>query len=415
MRYSISKIQLFNYIILISITLCFCNEVLNGIIQKNYLDKIAFLLLLVTGLFNLITLKKIKLRHPSFLIGFLFLSVLYIVFSFNTLLSFVYEYFKIFSFVIFLPILKNYKTLDIVELGKKLLWLINTILIFNLVIIGFQFLFGQEIIRFLGYSDLRVYGNEYHGRLTGFIHLGTLGPISLLMLLINRLINNDKKKHRKYLIIGVLSVFFSTSKISYALLLIFIVIEYKNVFFKHFYKIILGFGALLILLYSYVEKAILSKIKQYTILLDNLGNSEYINLAYVEKRAIFIDRAIVIFKEHPFGLGFGSYGDSSSKFNPNHYKLPKTLWPEGSVFMSDSVVAHYIAEQGLFYILYLILLFSIYSYTKLEWKKYVVMFIVFYVLNSLVTMGISSGNWPVLFSLVYALFYYSKNYEQTRV
>jgi len=410
-----NKIKLYNFIIILSVVLCFFNEILNGIIQKNYLDKVSFFMLLVTGMFNLSIKKRLKIKYPFYFLAFLFLSFIYFVFSYNTLLSFVYEYAKIFNFLLFIPILRDYNNKDIICLTNKVLRVISIFLFINLIIIVLQFLFGNSIIRVLGYSDLRINGSEYNGRLTGFIHLGTLGPISLLFMILNRLFNFKNVNFLKYSFLALLNIFFSTSKISYGILLIFILIEYKELFLKYFFKIILGTSMLLLLLYIYVEKAILSKIKQYSIVLENLGNSKYINLNFVEKRAIFIDKALTIFYDHPFGLGFGTYGDSSAKLNPQHYQISKKIWLEGSVFMSDSAIAHYIAEQGLFYILYLMFFFSIYKITKAEWKKYVLMLLVFYFLNSMVTMGLSSGNWPILFSLIYSLFYYSKLYEKKRV
>ena len=185
-NYCMNKIKLYNFIIILSVVLCFFNEILNGIIQKNYLDKVSFFMLLVTGMFNLSIKKRLKIKYPFYFLAFLFLSFIYFVFSYNTLLSFVYEYAKIFNFLLFIPILRDYNNKDIICLTNKVLRVISIFLFINLIIIVLQFLFGNSIIRVLGYSDLRINGSEYNGRLTGFIHLGTLGPISLLFMILNK-------------------------------------------------------------------------------------------------------------------------------------------------------------------------------------------------------------------------------------
>ncbi|WP_206747417.1 hypothetical protein, partial [Vibrio breoganii] len=56
-----------------------------------------------------------------------------------------------------------------------------------------------------------------------------------------------------------------------------------------------------------------------------------------------------IFSENVFGLGLGTWGDFSATFNTKLIEYP-------IVTMSDSATSHQLAEQGVFIVLYYIIL-----------------------------------------------------------
>lgn len=390
-------------------------EIVHGIFQVGVLDEIGIVLVCFLSIYCLLIKRNVKLYNYHFVLFAFLLFVVYILFYFTTLVSFSYELYKLSIFLVFLPIIKEYQNEERYKvLAKKGLNLLVFFLKLNIFIILLQFIFGRDVLKYLLYSDLRLYGSEGAGRLTGFMSIGTLGATSLLVVLINDLFNKKNKSYLKILVLGVISVLLSTSKISYLILICWVLIKYWDLLYKYFVKILVCLSFIVFSAFYLAKEAIYSKIHQYSFLIRNIDDPSIINLATVEKRAMFIAKSISIFKENLFGLGFGTFGDTSSKFNPNNFKMAKEYWEEESVYMSDSAFFHYLAEQGIVYVLMLFLIFYPYFKLKKGHRKYFLMFYLFYILQSLVTMGFSVGTWPIIFAFIYGIFYYS-NFNKSHV
>jgi hypothetical protein len=136
-----------------------------------------------------------------------------------------------------------------------------------------------------------------------------------------------------------------------------------------------------------------------------------LNLATVEKRAMFLGESIKIVKEHPFGLGFGTFGDASAKLNPNAFQMPRKYWLDKYVYMSDSSFAHILAEQGITSVFYYVLFFLPILFLKRKLIKYYILLLLFYFLQHMVTMSLTSGSYPMLFAFLFGLFYFNKKFQ----
>lgn len=408
------SVQTFNFfivsaILIFAFSLNFFGEILNGIYLIGFTDELGILLVLCLGVYILLSLRKVQVYNKDFLILFPLLTLVYVFFYYETFISFVYEYYKLFIFLVFLPVLKFFNAATLQRFLKLLHKLFLLVLSINFVFIILQYITKNAILAKIGYSELRVSGWEKIGRYTGLFDVGTLGATALLILMLNEIGNKGNKSHKHILILGVLSVIFSSSKASYAILILWIFIYFRKQLLKHFLKIIAGVAAIGTVVFFYTYEAIVSKIIQYQFFLENLYNPKIVNLANVEMRAMFWAQSIKIVQNNPFGLGLGTFGDASSKYNPEAYKMPASLWPDQFVYLSDSALSHVIAEQGITCLLYLFVLFFPLLKAHKNAKVYVYMLICFYFVQVIFTMGFSAGTWPLLFALLYAILYYSKS------
>ncbi|WP_313112368.1 O-antigen ligase family protein [Aequorivita sediminis] len=404
--YFISGMLLFAFV------LNFMSEITYGIFRLGVLDEVASLVILSAGVLILFSLKKATIVNMDFIILFTVLSLIYIIFYYNNFLSFIYEYYKLFIFLIFLPILKFFKPDGLQKFLKILFWFFIIVLFVNLIFIVLQYVTSNKILAIIQYNELRVSGWERLGRYTGLFDVATLGSTSLLIMLLNEIGNRDKKSHRVLFVLALISVVFSSSKASYVILILWFIIYHKDVLIKNFLQIFLALSVLITVFVAYTFKAIQAKIVQYGYFFEKIQNPNLINLTDVEKRALFWAESIKIFMSNPFGIGFGTFGDTSAKLNPKPYKMNSRRWEEGYVYMSDSTFSHLLAEQGVTMLLYfLVLIFPLFIGSKRIAWKFSVLLVVFYVVQILFTMGFSSGSWPIIFAFIYALIYYSKKFD----
>ena len=395
--------------VLLAFLLNFFGEILNGIFKIAFTDELGILSIVSLGVLVCFASKRFIVYQKEFIFLFCLLSLIYLFFYFETLVSFLYEYYKLMIFAVFIPVFRYFNKKNIFDLYKMLQSLFFTVLTVNLVFIALQYITNNQILEIIGYNELRVSGWEKVGRYTGLFDVGTLGATALLMLLFNELFVT-KKDNQYYIftIIAILSVIFSSSKTCYIIFLLWLVIYFKKVLFKHLLKIVIAITVFLSVIFFYTRDAIFSKINQYSYFFDNFEYARKINLGVVEMRAMFWAQAIKIIKENPFGLGLGTFGDASAKYNVNAYRMPSNMWPERYEYLSDSSLSHILAEQGIICILYFLLILTPLYYVHKERKKFVYMLMAFYFIQIPFTMGFSAGTWPLLFALIYAIFYYDK-------
>lgn len=396
--------------ILLALSLNFFGEIFNGIFQIGFTDELAILTVFSSGFLLLFAQKRIIVYQCAFIILFAVLSLIYVLFYYTTAIAFLYEYYKLFVFMAFIPFLRglNYENLLKVLLVIRKYFLV--VLFINFIFIILQIYTNNQILAWIGYSELRVSGWEKVGRYTGLFDVGTLGATALIILILNELAGKRDKVYYILTVLCILSILFSSSKTSYIIFLVWIVIYFKSYFLNHFLKITIGILSFLTIVLLYTYDAIISKLKQYAYFLDMLDSPHLINLGVVEMRAMFWAQAVKIFTNNPLGLGLGTFGDASSKYNPNAYKLSSRLWPDRYVVLSDSSLAHLLAEQGIFAFVYLTLV-AIPLVKSKGMSMYAYMLLSFYLIQIPFTMGFSAGTWPLLFALVYAIIYYEKRYK----
>ncbi|MFD2698168.1 O-antigen ligase family protein [Mesonia sediminis] len=394
-----------------TLLLNFLGEIFNGIFQIGFTDELAILFTYFLGFILLFAKKKIIIYQPEFIIIGAILSLVYLLFYYNTFISFFYEYYKLFVFAAFIPLMSSINYNNFKKILTVLKKLFIGVLGLNLLFIILQIVTNNQVLAWVGYSELRVSGWEKVGRYTGLFDVGTLGATALMMLIINEL--SEKKDKAYFILIGlsVISILASSSKTSYIIFFVWILIYFRKYLIKYILKITLGIILFLSIVIPYTYEAILSKIKQYAYFIEMLDMPHLINLGVVEMRAMFWAQAIHIFKNNPFGLGFGTFGDASSKYNPEAYKMSAKLWPERYVYLSDSSLAHLIAEQGVITFIYLFLI-SVPFFKAKKWSHLGWMMLVFYLIQIPFTMGFSAGTWPFLFALGYAIIYYENKFKK---
>lgn len=390
----------------------FLGEVTHGIYKVGILDELSCLLVLVAGLFSFFSMKNKVIYNPFFLLYYFTLSLVYLIFYRTTLSSFIYEYYKIFIFLIFLPLLNYMTEGQLKNLLRFFFKIIFYILLINLIFIFLQYITQNDILRWINYNELRTDNWERSGRYTGLFDVATLGFTSLLVLFLNELTNKNLEYYQKVLFLSVISILLSSSKASYLVFILWIFIYFNAYFIKHGYKILLTIFIFLVTIYYYISDTITVKIKQYSYFIDNFDNRPVLNLAFVEKRVVFLAESLDILKDNPFGLGFGTFGDASVLYNPNAYQMPSKFWHEKNVSMADSAIAHILAEQGITSIFYFgIILIAPLFFIRTKLLKFYLMYVFFYIILAIATMGLSAGSFPILFALIFAIFYYSKKFN----
>ncbi|WP_141420489.1 O-antigen ligase family protein [Haloflavibacter putidus] len=394
---------------IIALSLNFFGEILNGMFQLGVTDELAILLVYGMGFLVLLLKHKLKIYQPEFIIIFSVLSFIYLLFYYENFISFFYEYYKLMVFMCFIPFLNNFRIESISSLLLSLRRYFIFVLGFNFIFIILQIYTDNQILAAIGYSELRVSGWTKIGRFTGLFDVGTLGATALIMLLLNEMPGKKNKAYYILLVLGILSILFSSSKTSYIIFIVWILILYRRYLLKHFIKIAIAIASFIAIAIYYTYDAIISKIEQYTYFFKSIEHPFLINLGVVEMRAMFWAQAIKIFLKHPFGLGLGTFGDASANYNPNAFKMSPNLWPDRVVVLSDSSLSHLLAEQGLVALIYLLLV--VYPLAKAKkLKTYAYMLLSFYFIQIPFTMGFSAGTWPLLFALAYAIIYYEKKF-----
>jgi len=411
--FKINYSKLVVFLVVFAIGFNFLGEITHGIYQAGFLDELSCMFVLSLGLFSYFSMKRKVICYPKFLVYYFILSFIYFLFYKMTALSFLYEYYKLFIFLIFLPLLNFLDPQNLKVMFKYFFKLITYVFIINLIFIALQYITQNDILRWINYNVLRTDNWERYGRYTGLFDVATLGFTSLLVLFLNELVNKNKEHYKIVLFLAVISILFSSSKASYLILVVWIIVYYKKYFVKHGHKILMGLFLLTAVTYYYTADTVSIKIEQYSYFVKNFDNRPVLNLDFVEKRVLFLAESFSIVKQHPFGLGLGTFGDASVFYNPNAYRMPPQYWHEEKVSMADSVIAHVLAEQGITSILYFgMILIAPLFFIKRKLLKFYAMYVFFYIILSISTMGLSAGSFPILFALIFALFYYSKKFDE---
>lgn len=403
--------KLLSYGVLLAFILNFLGEITFGIFRIGFLDELGSMLILSLAGFVIIAKQRIRIHNPLFIIYFLLLSIIYFLFYIQTLPSFLYEYYKLFVFLIFIPLLNYTDEFTIEKTIDRLTKLFAIVLLVNLIFIVLQYITNNEILRILHYDVKRTDSWVRYGRYTGLFDVANLGLTALLVLLFNEIFNKNNKYY--YLLFGLclVSLILSSSKVGYLIFLIWAIVYSYKYLIRHGLKIIISLIIFSSFAFIYTKETIYTKVEQYGYFFKHIGNVQKLNLATVEKRAMFLGESIKIVKEHPFGLGFGTFGDASAKLNPDAYQMPRKYWLDKYVYMSDSSFAHILAEQGITSIFYYLLFFLPILFLKRKLLKFYVLLLLFYFLQHLVTMSLTSGSYPMLFALLFGLFYFNKKYE----
>jgi hypothetical protein len=274
----------------------------------------------------------------------------------------------------------------------------------NLCIIATQYLVSPYIITYLGFSAEQLTHSSKTGRWVGlFEGINTLADSALLLYLLNEYVR--PKIYGILRIIFGLTVLVSTSKHAIIILALFTLFfnlnshRYfsvnKNGLIKYILVAILA-STILAAGYYFNKPAVDSKLYQYTYFMHNIDDISLADATHIEKRALNAGIGLSITHENPFGTGLGTWGDASSTHNRHDYQFDK-------VELSDSNFIHLLVEQGVFVIFYYMLLYSAYFQAKRNGNSShfnALMLIIFLV--SVVTMGLSSGGWPLLFAYMYA-------------
>jgi len=248
---------------------------------------------------------------------------------------------------------------------------------------------------------------EKMNRMSGiFENVNVYGDLSLLVYLFNEMVPN-KKKHNILKIVSIVSVLISTSKHAIVGLLLIIIFQNYKLIYKNIAKALYLIIFLFIvanLAYFINKKNFDGKIKSYSYLFNKSDDFNSVDRGKIEYRGQNLLQSIEILKKNNFtGMGLGTWGDYSSTLNPNIEKNDRYNK------MSDSSFLHIIVEQGFLAILYLMLIFSGYFSVGKQYKIFFKILMISYIIFITITMGFSSGSWPIFFAYIYARLLYSKN------
>jgi hypothetical protein len=359
---------------------------------------------LVTVILRPYLMKKYRLVATSFLI-FVLISVLFL---YESSFSFLYELYKLSLFVLFVPLMASFSRLTILKLDKKLLTVLVWLFAINLLLISLQYLFSPSVITYLGLPAEQVTVSTKAGRWVGvFEGVNTMGDTALLLFILTAFLR--PRNYKMYLFVFLGSVLISTSKHAISVLILFVIIygltssTVKEFVAKNktraiwIVPFILIFGGVAFVLN---ESAVKSKVNQYSYFFSNMTSITRQDARFIEKRALYSGLGVSIMLEAPLGVGLGVWGDTSSRFNEKNY-------PFIYVEMCDSSMIHMLVEQGVFFTFYVIFLLSgIFSARRNgNGKEFVILLLALFFID-LVTMGLSSGSWPLFFAYIYGRLYW---------
>lgn len=393
--------KLYN-VIFVLLVFSILDNYLKAVFGISYFDDFANLSILIIGLYTFLSKQNVNpLNNTILIVSLLLFLVLTSIFLVNSFTAYIYELFKQLSFLFFIPIFSALNKFSIRRLEILLINFLFYLLSFNSLIIIIQYVVSPYIIRLFGISSIYIERAISLNRMSGiFENVNIYGDLSLLIYILNEIIPSNKHfKALRY--VTIVSVLISTSKHAIIALIIILIVQnyklvYKNIS-KAFYLFIL-LAIISSLTYLFNQNTFDSKIKSYTYLFSKSENLNAVDEGQIEGRAQnFIDGINILKKNNYFGNGMGTWGDYSSSLNSNidgfHYGYNK---------MSDSSIVHLVVEQGYISILYFLLIFSGYfSIQKQNRKHFLTLFFAYLVFIS-ITMGLSSGSWPILFSFIYA-------------
>lgn len=354
----------------------------NNVQGAQYIEHILYLIMMVIIFIRLIfnrnllmntrEYRKIRNVFVIFIILVIFLSLIRIFFvQYVTVSGIAYEVYKLIRNT---PIfLYGFYFLD----DRKFIKVIKIYIIISTIssVIGiFQYLFGlpfYELIKFAPkFDDYPQFYLNYLSEKRSFgifEHPNTFGEfvsVAIFILIYSKLRNNilikNKVLYYLTLLLNFVGLFVSTSRMSLiavVLTLMFISVKYRLSYIR---KFIYSIGILTFPILIFAINKILYKLWQY----NYYGNVQGIE----ELRVIAWKQCFDIFyKTAGIGSGLGTWGDISAKFSQNSqfYKL----FGEQRV-LSDSYLAHLIAENGIFTFAFLAVVILLCKYlNKLYYKN----------------------------------------------
>jgi hypothetical protein len=377
-----------------------------GVFQFGAVDDLAMLLVLMVGVSKLDRMGMIFRSNPLFvLLGVAFILVAG-AFLFEGSLPFAYELFKILNFTFFIPVLATLSFATIRNLDRKILKFAGILFSLNLLVICFQYVFSPYAVTLIGMPQDQVEVAWKAERWVGFFEgVNILGDAALLFFFFNELVR--PKGYRMLRLVAALSVFFSTSKHAILLLIfsffLLLLLRKGRGLLKKIALVVGGLTLAALVLFAsiaFLQEDYQAKFRQYLYFSENIGQLEMLSAEKLERRGLNIAKGILIFQENPGGVGLGVWGDASAAYNPKGY-------PFSPEHMSDSSFIHLLVEQGIFLLLYLCFLFSGGFSVQPVLRGHFLLLVVLLLLINVVTMGLSSGGWPILFGYIYARMFVS--------
>lgn len=329
--------------------------------------------------------------------------------------SVIYELYKLYLcmfFVVFLLI------------GSKSNWVLfiyNSLSLFmiaNLIILVLQHIFGVDIINSLGIKyDVSFYASR--GRPTGLtLNANVIGSVSLLFYIFIHNLSIASIKYSGYFcrenikfrgillikIVTVMCIALSSSKASLLCLIGFLF--FHKVSFKNISILASLFFLSISIIYYNDVYSLQQKIDNYqSYILFFFDDVESLDIRFIEGRIFYWLHAINIFIHNWSGLGFGTWGDFSSSFNP--YVKSISAYNDSS----DSAFSHYLAEQGIFVFLYISILYFSFKGSGEKVGVFIVILILLFVTNS----GFSQPMFYIGFWINGLLFYYLKDVRKNNI
>lgn len=375
-----------------------------GITRIGYFDDILVLFTFFASFIALIYKPVVLVKYNLLFIAIVIFVVISFLFLFNNINSHLYEIYKLSIFLAFFPLLAALPASVIYKIDEKILKIATIFLAINLFIIFAQYTITPKIVVYLGLSPEQITVSQRIGRWVGvFEGINNFGDIALLLFLLNEIVKPPFYKLAKC--IFLISVLVSTSK--HAILVCALIYLYLHIRRSHYgestpfaliqkFYALIALSLLLIVGFFMNEEAIQSKTAQYDYFLQNALTVTNKDADKLEFRALHMASGLDILQKYPFGVGLGVWGDASSRFKEGWQEIP-------AVEMSDSYLIHILVEQGIFVLFYFSLYIIGLKYAAIHKnQQFFISLLIFFFLSSFVTMGLSSGSWPLLFSYIYA-------------
>lgn len=361
-----------------------------------YMDRFALLCSFSFFIYRIVKNKRINVSVKGYgWIIFIYFLVCFFV-SINgesSVASFCYELVKLLGFLFFIPFLSVLTNKEIKLLISVFLRVFFYFSVLNFLIMLSQMVFGDHVVGYL-FMPTDMYDNSQKANRAMGLY-GNLPALSLSALCCYIFIDNYSAKVffiNKLKIVLFLTVMLSTSKIA---MIIFVVYESikrlnKNILVKIIPVIICMCCFVYLLSFNQLFQ---DKLTQIELLYNMKDYISSISSSDVDLRFYCYTLAYIIFSNHPFGLGLGTWGDYSSRLNndlEHGYQ---------QIYMTDSAFTHIIVEQGIFILLYFFIIwYPIFQNRKSKIKYFAILATI----SFFTTMGFSDTTWPSIFSFFFA-------------
>ena len=384
-------------IIILLVTFVIFDSYLNSLTHFSLFAEVSFVLLLFLALVNG---KKIQTQNYLTILSLLMFSISVIILFYRNMyisssFSVAFEYFKLFAPFSLCLVLNSVKRNDyyVTRLMRNILNVVILFLLINLAVVIVQYMFGVGIVSYLGIevADIQLRNERVTGITYGANEIGDFGLLAYIffhILMQKSLYKVDVSQRiiKSGIFLSISLVMLSSSKHAILLLIIYLILfnlrSLKTIL--KFVPVIFIAGALILYFDLY---GVWTKLSYYSGLIQLADQAQYIDPRFLEVRARNIIRGIVIINDNfPFGTGLGTWGDFSKTFNPNS---------PFEVQMSDSYIFHILVEQGVLSVFYFLFLWSLLKHSKSGIILFLILFPIF-----IMTMGISSGTWPIMISII---------------